>query len=276
MKHIFIVIIAILANTACCYAQKSQASYGTIRNIRYRLPGDVVDTYLDSLCRLDVYYPENKKDFATIIWFHGGSLRSGRRSVPEALKNKGYAVVAVDYRLTPHVSVIDCIDDAAAAVAWTVENIHLYGGSADKVFIAGHSAGAYLSLMLGLDKKWMARYDMDPDRIFKAILSYSSQAASHTTYRETNGWSRFNVVCDSMAPMNHIRPDCVPVLLMTGDRELELLGRYEENAYFWRMMKLSGHRNVTLYEFDGFNHRSMTKPGHLIALQYIKDILASE
>ena len=42
------------------------------------------------------------------------------------------------------------------------------------------------------------------------------------------------------------------LLLITGDRELELLGRYEENAYFMRMMKVAGHKETKLYELDGY------------------------
>lgn len=268
---ILLVILAMIVYPTDCSARQPRINYKTIPDIPYK-KGGVTDIYEDSLCRLDIYYPVNKKDFATIIWFHGGSLRSGHKAIPDALKEKGLAIVAVDYRLTPHVRVSECIDDAAAAVAWTIKNIPLYGGDIKDIFIAGHSAGAYLSLMLGLDKKWLAKYELDPDLIFKAIIAYSGQTTSHTTYRQENGWPKLNVVCDSMAPINHIRPDCAPVLLMTGDREFELLGRYEENAYFWRMMKIAGHSNVTLYEFDGFNHSKMTRPGHLIALKFIKEL----
>lgn len=45
-----------------------------------------------------------------------------------------------------------------------------------------------------------------------------------------------------------------PLILITGDRELELLGRYEENAYMWRMMKLVGHEDTYLYEIGGHGH----------------------
>ena len=53
-------------------------------------------------------------------------------------------------------------------------------------------------------------------------------------------------------------------------RELELFGRYEENAYFVRMMKLNGHKNITFYELDGFGHSDMAKPAHTLLLKYIK------
>ena len=47
------------------------------------------------------------------------------------------------------------------------------------------------------------------------------------------------------------------MVLITGDRELELYGRYEENAYLYNMMKLAGHKQTTLHELGGYDHVSM-------------------
>ena len=68
---------------------------------------------------------------------------------------------------------------------------------------------------------------------------------------------------DDLAPLNHVRADCPPILILSGDRELEMLGRYEENAYFWRMMRVVGHPDVQLREFDGFDHGNMPQAGHI-------------
>ena len=254
------------------HAQKKQSKYRTVENISYRTDRRG-DRYIYSLCRLDLYYPEGKKGYPTVIWFHGGSLTGGKRSIPEALKNKGFAIVGVDYRLTPHVKVSDCIDDAAAAAAWVVNNIDNYGGDKSSVFVAGHSAGGYLTFMIGLDKRWMKRYGMDPDSVFRALIPYSGQVVTHFARRKELGVPSTCVMVDDMAPLNHTRNDCPPILMMTGDRELEMLGRYEENAYFWRMMKVAGHPDVTFREFDGFKHGNMTQAGHFLTVRFIKDIL---
>ena len=50
------------------------------------------------------------------------------------------------------------------------------------------------------------------------------------------------------------RKDAPPLVLITGDSELELLGRYEENAYLMRMMKISGHTKTKLFKLDGYDH----------------------
>ena len=76
-----------------------------------------------------------------------------------------------------------------------------------------------------------------------------------------------------MAPLYHVRKDCPPLLLITGDRKLELLGRYEENAYLWRMMKVVGHQDSTLMELDGYNHGQMADAAYPILLRFIKQIL---
>ena len=57
---------------------------------------------------------------------------------------------------------------------------------------------------------------------------------------------------------------------LSGDREKEMYGRYEETAYFWRMLKLVGHPDATIYEFDGFNHVTMLLPGFAVAAEFIK------
>ena len=77
-------------------------------------------------------------------------------------------------------------------------------------------------------------------------------------------------VIDSFAPLFHVRKDAPPLLLITGDRELELLGRYEENAYFWRMMQEVGHPDTTLRELEGFDHGKMPEPAFPLLLQFMK------
>jgi hypothetical protein len=68
-----------------------------------------------------------------------------------------------------------------------------------------------------------------------------------------------------------VRKDAPPILLITGDREKELLGRYEENAYLFRMLKVAGHEEVTLFEIDGYGH-GMADPAHPLLLNFVKRI----
>ena len=214
---------------------------------------DRADAYQKQQCRLDVYYPKNRKNFATVVWFHGGGLKNGDKYIPQCLKNQGLAVVTVKYRLYPQVKCPVYIQDAAAAVAWTFKNIASYGGNADKIFVSGHSAGAYLALMVGLDTRLLKEYGVDANKI-AGLIPLSGHTVTHMTIREERGISDTIPTIDEYAPLFYVRKETMPILLITGDRELEMLGRYEENAYMWRMMKLAGHKQTTLYELDGFDH----------------------
>jgi hypothetical protein len=64
------------------------------------------------------------------------------------------------------------------------------------------------------------------------------------------------------------------MVIISGDRELELYGRYEEQAYFWRMLKLVGHKDVSLYEMQGFDHGQMTHPAYHVLKEQIKRLTA--
>ena len=249
-------------------AQSEVQDYRTETNILYRSGGELTD-YMKERCRLDVYYPTGKNAFATVVWFHGGGLTGGNRSIPEGLREKGIGVVAASYRLSPRVKSPAYIEDAAAAVAWTFCNIERYGGSTNRIFVSGHSAGGYLTSMVGLDKRWLAAQRLDADQI-AGLIPFSGHAITHFTIRGERGMDGKQPIVDELAPLYHVRKDAPPLLLITGDRDLELLGRYEENAYLWRMMKEVGHPDTELYELGGFNHGQMAEPAFPLLLRFIR------
>lgn len=211
------------------------------------------DSYIKERCKLDVYYPSKLKEFATVVWFHGGGLTGGGKSIPQALQGKGFAIVSVNYRLNPKVKSPEYIKDAAAAVAWVFNNITGFGGDTTLIFVSGASAGGYLTSMIGLDKRWLAAHNIDANRI-AGLIPLTGHTITHMTIRKERGIPDTQPVVDDMAPLFHVRADAPPLLLITGDRELEMLGRYEENAYLMRMMKIAGHKETRLYELDGYGH----------------------
>lgn len=230
------------------------------------------DPYIKERCVLDIYYPKNSKGFATIIWFHGGGLSGGKKEILSGLKEKGFTIIGVNYRLSPKVKVKNCIEDAAAAVAWTFKNIAKYGGDSSLLFVSGHSAGGYLGMMIGLDKKWLQPYAIDANTI-AGLIPLSGQAITHFEIRKERGIPDTQPIIDEFAPLYHVRADAPPLLLITGDRELELLGRYEENTYLMRMMKIKGHPSTTLYELEGFDH-GMVEPALPLLIKEVKRITA--
>ena len=242
--------------------------YATKREILYRSESDLSD-YMKTQCRLDLYYPTEKSDYPTIVWFHGGGLKAGKRSIPKALTEKGVAIAAVSYRLHPKVKAPAYIEDAAAAIAWVFQNIEKYGGSPKRIFVSGHSAGGYLTSMVGLDKRWLAAHNIDANQI-AGLIPCSGHTITHFTVRAERGIDGKQPILDDLAPLFHVREDAPPLLLITGDRELEMLGRYEENAYLWRMMQVAGHQHTTLHELDGYNHGQMAQPAFPLLLRFIE------
>jgi acetyl esterase/lipase len=94
---------------------------------------------------LDVYVPKGKKDFPVVLFVHGGNWKSGNKTLyaplGKSLASDGIACVICNYRLSPAVQHPAHVEDVAKAFAWTRENIGKYGGSKDKLFLCGHSAG---------------------------------------------------------------------------------------------------------------------------------------
>jgi len=82
MKYLIITLL-LAVNTLFTNAQ--QNSYITELNINYYSDSDTVtDEYIKERCVLDLYHPEDKEGFPTVVWFHGGGLTGGEKFIPEA------------------------------------------------------------------------------------------------------------------------------------------------------------------------------------------------
>lgn len=122
--------------------------------------------------KLDVYAPTwaqaGKQGAPVVVFIYGGGWKDGAKAnyrfVAAALAARGFLTVVPDYRLFPEVRFPVFLQDNAAAVAWTKANIGRFGGDPRRIFLMGHSAGAYNVAMLTLDKQWLAADGLDPDR----------------------------------------------------------------------------------------------------------------
>lgn len=263
MKRIVVFIIL----SCLCTWQAIAADYRYERNIAYRQTNDA---YADSMCRLDIAYPANAKEAPVVVWFHGGGLTGGKREIPEALLKEGLIVVGVEYRLSPKVTIPEIIDDATQAVSWTFDHIAQYGGSTQKIYLSGHSAGGYLIDLVGLNKSLLKKYGKDADQI-AGLIPFSGQVITHFEARRRMGMPPLQPLIDSIAPLYYVRKDCPPILIISADREKELYGRYEEQAFFHRLFKLLGHPDATLYELDGYDHGNMPIASFPLLLQFIRE-----
>jgi len=270
MRKILFFLLFTQFSTILISAQDTE--YETQNNIHYYSEAiNNSDSYINERCVLDLYYPKNIKNFPTVVWFHGGGLTGGTKKIPSALKDKGVAVVAVEYRLNPKVKAPKYIEDAAAAVSWVFKNIEQFGGDTSLIFVSGHSAGGYLTSMIGLDKSWLQKFSIDANKI-AGLIPLSGHTITHFIVRAERNIPGTQAIVDSLAPLFYVRADAPPLLLITGDRELEILGRYEENAYLMRMMKIVGHKETVLYELQGYGH-NMTEPAFPLILKEIHRIM---
>lgn len=106
MNHIFLLTFLFIASLLNTYSQSKSTSvtYKTENNISYR-SGENLSDYEKERCKLDIYFPENVDSFTTVVWFHGGGLTEGEKSVPERLKNhKLAAFVSYSCRCTADLS----------------------------------------------------------------------------------------------------------------------------------------------------------------------------
>ena len=246
----------------------AQANYNLESDISYIQPNEK-DPYRLERCKLDIYYPVDKKDFPTVVWFHGGGLENGGKHFLENMKERGIAIVAVNYRLSPKAQHPAYIEDAAESVAWTFKHIEQYGGSAKNIFVAGHSAGGYLALMVGLDKSYLQKHSVDADSI-RGLIPISGQTNTHYTIRKERGLSMKTPLIDEYAPLYQARGGIPPTLLITGDRNLEMTARYEENAHLQAILKSFGNEELKLYELQGYGHGNVVYPAGLLLLNWVK------
>ena len=122
---------AILALALLLFAGATKGQqYQQVNDIAYT---ESTDPYAQERCKLDVYYPTNRKDAPVVVWFHGGGIEGGSKHIDQELKNSGLVVVAPNYRLLPKANVREIIDDAAAAVAWAFREVAARGGDPGKI-----------------------------------------------------------------------------------------------------------------------------------------------
>lgn len=108
---------------------------------------------------LDVYQPAQPGQHRPlVVFFYGGSWKSGSkgeyRFVGTALAKRGMVVVIPDYRLYPQTAFPGFLGDAAAAVAWAAAHAGNYDAD-PRPFLIGHSAGAYIAVMLALNPVYL-------------------------------------------------------------------------------------------------------------------------
>ena len=182
------------------------------KNITY-FEGDEADA---AKHKLDVYLPKGATNCPVFFFIHGGAWKSGDRSYYPPLGNRysraGFITVVPSYRLAPRHPHPAQIEDVAAAFAWTAKHIVEYGADTSQIYVGGHSAGGHLAALLGLDPKYLQKYNLSP-RLIRGVLALSG------VYNLSRGESQDSVFGSDPAfrreasPLFHVNNPAPPFLV---------------------------------------------------------------
>jgi acetyl esterase/lipase len=229
-------------------------------------------------CVLDLYLPAVSAgtQFPTLVWFHGGGLTEGAwndaftSNIAKAYARAGVAVVSVGYRLSPTVTFPAYVEDGAAAFDWVHRHIADHGGDQRTVFLSGHSAGAYLAMMVGFDPRFLKKHELTHDAI-AGFVPVAGQTLTHYTVRLERGLPKETIIVDAAAPLHHVRKDTPPVLLLAAERDMAM--RVEENQLLLAAFKAAGNPGVSYHLAAGRGHSNiaewMAKPDDPVAAEVL-------
>ena len=183
--------------------------------------------------KLDIYVPDNKPK-GTIICFHGGGIVSGDKyddsylEMAKSFVEANYCYVSVNYRLYPDTKFPDFIDDCANSIKYIKDNLEKYNLS-KKIIVSGHSAGAYISLMLCLNKSFFRKYKLKNKDIYAWIID-SAQTTSH--FNVINFEKHLNPLSqriDKYAPLFYVSEKTKFNNMLLIYYENDMPNRYEQN-----------------------------------------------
>jgi acetyl esterase/lipase len=239
-------LLLILAFSACVDALNATIpddGYTVEKNIAY---GDKARQHLD------IYRPDNPAPGAPVIVFvYGGRWETGSKEdylfAGQAFASKGYTVVIADYRLYPEVHFPVFIEDAAAAFVWTHRHIADYGGNPKNIFMAGHSAGAYIALMLAADTSYIKKAGGEAGWI-RGAIGLAGPYNFVPAQEDPDIQEIFSTAPESQTQViTFARKDMPPTFLATGDADTTVK---PHNTYDLakRLKTLGGKIEVHTYE----------------------------
>ena len=249
-----------LAFAAAFAAQSSADPVRIINNIPY-LTGA---RYPDNLDTLDLYLPEGKRDVPVIVWIHGGLLMQDDKSQDAGIARRfaaaGIATAAVNYRLSPSVSHPAHVQDAAASFAWVKRHIAEYGGDPSRVFIAGHSAGAYLAELLVTDERYLKMHGLssrDVGGVAPISAFYWVEKEGVAPDRPKSVWGSDPRAWTDASPANHLRAGLPPTLIVYADGDEPW--RRQQNADMASALANAGSAPVDVVQIASRTHMSILR-----------------
>ena len=268
LKTIVSLLTAVVALSGCTKADLFNV---IIPNSGYSVHKDIA--YGDNPRQiLDIYEPEKHDAHnSVVVFFYGGSWQKGYKElykfVGQAFTSKGYTVVVVNYRLYPEIYFPDFMNDAAQSVAWVHKNIGQYGGDPSHIYVSGHSAGGYMSVMLSLNESYLKAVGGSTKWIKGAIGI--SGPYDFLPFTDPKIIAIFSKADDAdTQPINFARKHTPPILLLTAEQDDEVSAKNTLNLS-QKMRELDnpveakiyhdvGHIGIVLSLAQGFRNKAPT------------------
>lgn len=252
MKHLLI-FLSLLIFQSCVSAELK-----IVKDIPYKTNAE--EAYEKERCKLDVYLTAKSEKVPVFVWFHGGGIQANSKDkedevvvIAKKFAAHGVAFVAVNYRLHPKVKYPAYIEDVAASVKWAIDNADKYNFDSSKIFIGGHSAGGYLTMMTSFKNEFTDKVGLDVTKIAGSI-PVSGQTVTHSTVRKEMGISKNIIIVDEKAPLYHFKKMKLPTFLIAGDKDL--LMRADESQIIYSGIK-SVSKQTRFKIYENRNHVSV-------------------
>ena len=163
---------------------------------------------------LDLYVPKSSTPLPLIIWVHGGGWQNGSKSPGNPamrLLTRGYAVAAINYRLSGHAVFPAQIEDCKAAVRFLRANAKKYNLNPEAFGAWGSSAGGHLVALLGTsgDVKELEGTVGDHDKV-------SSRVQAVCDFYGPTALTRMNEFKTVKGRIDHDSPNSPPSKLIGG------------------------------------------------------------
>ena len=207
--------------------------------------------------RMDLYAPKAPGPHPVLVFFYGGGWDSGSRDLygwaAQALAAQGFVVALPDYRLVPQVVFPAFVQDAAAATAAAAEAAADHGGEPRRLGVLGHSAGAYLAMMITLDRRYMAAVER-PDLIRAAAgLAGPYDFLPFDVAASRNAFGRAPDPTLTQ-PITFVRPDAPPIWLGHGTADV-VVHDEDTRLLHERQRAVGGRSEAKLY--PGLDHADL-------------------
>jgi acetyl esterase/lipase len=253
------IIFSIIYTTVYYYNLEKKANFKIYQDIPYvDNPKDV--NYNINYTSLNIYVPKDKPDkkMPVIIFVHGGAWTDffGNKNNYRDYLLKGiyftdqnYVFVNINYRVFPEYKFPVYVQDVSKAIAWVYDNINIYSGDRDLIFLGGHSAGAQIISLISTDESYLKKNNMDLSVIKGSILlegigydllksrefDVDSQIVSKYlmfTFSENDSFLK------EASAINHINENTniPPIILFSAENSILRIGKIEALDFYLKLI----------------------------------------